>query len=774
MSADKLRAVHEALADVFDKPNLNAIGTETSHAIFDQGTLSEAFSGPRLNAGNTEHSSVRFDHAELTGIFNETTPTLGVGRPQQTNFDQAFAEILSEPSPLSRNAQSSRPDFDQQALSEMLSKPSPSSTSIRPPQPSFDHQALAEMIAEMRADPIDPPTPGPDYDTDPPTALFSENPVYPLATPSPVTPSIKEESTRPPRARSLLARLHHIFAAKDEMLRTDGGTDSSLPLLADPAHKPEPAAIAITIPVEVALPTNSLRVESSTTSVEQMPDSLRISGQSWHGVPAIDAVAVTASNNVASILPQQATLHLDDRSTSISDHTDSAPPKSDSERSIPTDAGRPGNVDPDVITVAAAASAEAENALPLYASLWSAETASPKFDNRNPPAPMIRREKLDQAALDQPAFEDTRKSDNSEVEMELTPNFSVDPHLTLMTLEKEPFLPSPPTQSKYFGDVPETESNVPATNSAGAAVQSLLNEIFSPASPSTQSHPFIFGNEASPKLRSGEPDRLKPAAEAVAAPSPNQFVAAQQTHSLSLADLPPLVSTNTTTPSGANNERISHRSAPSDRSSDVKPSAEFLEVHSNGAVDGLPQHVGPLLDALDVLKAKPAPPLFNEKPSRPLVVSQPADAGKSEETITPPIYAESASPQSPKSLMPKRSALVSINATASARVFEQSRWRPPIPEQPANKLPTTQSAALASPTDTEIAAPQTQKAKSLLDELDLSTAIQLRWTMRDIRGNRTKFSPVRADDLTALMDLGLVELRDGLPRLTTLGVLALD
>jgi hypothetical protein len=49
--------------------------------------------------------------------------------------------------------------------------------------------------------------------------------------------------------------------------------------------------------------------------------------------------------------------------------------------------------------------------------------------------------------------------------------------------------------------------------------------------------------------------------------------------------------------------------------------------------------------------------------------------------------------------------------------------------------------------------------------MDLNTAIHLRWVMRDIRSRRTQFSPVSANDLTVLVDLGVVEIGDGLPRL---------
>ncbi|MBR1148104.1 hypothetical protein JQ567_32930 [Bradyrhizobium sp. AUGA SZCCT0431] len=62
----------------------------------------------------------------------------------------------------------------------------------------------------------------------------------------------------------------------------------------------------------------------------------------------------------------------------------------------------------------------------------------------------------------------------------------------------------------------------------------------------------------------------------------------------------------------------------------------------------------------------------------------------------------------------------------------------------------------------------------MLEGLGLDTAIRLRWAMRDIRAKRTKLTPVSENDLAALMDLGFVEMREGIPNLTGLGVLVLD
>ena len=98
---------------------------------------------------------------------------------------------------------------------------------------------------------------------------------------------------------------------------------------------------------------------------------------------------------------------------------------------------------------------------------------------------------------------------------------------------------------------------------------------------------------------------------------------------------------------------------------------------------------------------------------------------------------------------------------------------PPTAPNPPNK-PAVEAAAVDSAADAESAVRRAQQAKSLLDGLDLDTAIRLRWVMRDIRAKRTKLSPVSENDLPALTDLGFVEMREELPRLTGLGFLALD
>ena len=57
-----------------------------------------------------------------------------------------------------------------------------------------------------------------------------------------------------------------------------------------------------------------------------------------------------------------------------------------------------------------------------------------------------------------------------------------------------------------------------------------------------------------------------------------------------------------------------------------------------------------------------------------------------------------------------------------------------------------------------------------LRRLGLENAIRLRWALRDINSQRTKWSPVAPEDLRTLMSMGLVELIDGQPVITLTGM----
>ena len=55
------------------------------------------------------------------------------------------------------------------------------------------------------------------------------------------------------------------------------------------------------------------------------------------------------------------------------------------------------------------------------------------------------------------------------------------------------------------------------------------------------------------------------------------------------------------------------------------------------------------------------------------------------------------------------------------------------------------------------------------DGLDLQDAIDLRWTLRDIRATRWKLSPLNPSHLEKLKSMNLIETHDDEPALTEVG-----
>src|SRR3954468_16550696 len=105
--------------------------------------------------------------------------------------------------------------------------------------------------------------------------------------------------------------------------------------------------------------------------------------------------------------------------------------------------------------------------------------------------------------------------------------------------------------------------------------------------------------------------------------------------------------------------------------------------------------------------------------------------------------------------------------------FDDEPEPAPVSSQPQPSAQIIVEPA-APPSEAGLAAISAKEAKSLFADLGIDTAIRLRWAMRDIRGKRTKWSPVSENDLAELIDLGLVEMREGVPTLTDFGSFALD
>lgn len=56
--------------------------------------------------------------------------------------------------------------------------------------------------------------------------------------------------------------------------------------------------------------------------------------------------------------------------------------------------------------------------------------------------------------------------------------------------------------------------------------------------------------------------------------------------------------------------------------------------------------------------------------------------------------------------------------------------------------------------------------------LDLAEAIDLRWSLRDIRARRWTLTPIKAAHMEKILAMELIEMRDGFPVLTDAGLSA--
>ena len=65
---------------------------------------------------------------------------------------------------------------------------------------------------------------------------------------------------------------------------------------------------------------------------------------------------------------------------------------------------------------------------------------------------------------------------------------------------------------------------------------------------------------------------------------------------------------------------------------------------------------------------------------------------------------------------------------------------------------------------------QVTDSEDPLAHLDIQQAIDLRWTLRDIRAKRWKLSPIDETHLRKLIEMGLVEIREDQPALTNAGL----
>ncbi len=114
----------------------------------------------------------------------------------------------------------------------------------------------------------------------------------------------------------------------------------------------------------------------------------------------------------------------------------------------------------------------------------------------------------------------------------------------------------------------------------------------------------------------------------------------------------------------------------------------------------------------------------------------------------------------------------------SSRAFAPTRRRDRtiLAENEMTLPETLAETTLAEPLDEDDTTPvenETIVRDDPFVELGVERAIALRWTLRDVLAHRTKFLPVAEDDLRVLVDMGLVEMQEDEPALTSAGKAAI-
>lgn len=377
------------------------------------------------------------------------------------------------------------------------------------------------------------------------------------------------------------------------------------------------------------------------------------------------------------------------------------------------------------------------------------------------------------------------------------PPVPIDPQpspISLDTASSSEPLPAQPDNGEPVAPIVAVASS---TNMDGARTQrarSLLTKLHHIFSPRSEPPPSDIENDPSPLTRPDRVGNVEPAARAVAvAPAAD----VESTHTQQASPLPveavapiapaiepsPPMLREPSYPVVAGRKKTGEPAAKADQPDNPQPSPTTAPAD---AVSGqAPQGRPSLTEPRPIpIKVEALPRSRDKETSLPTSSGQPDDtepaaeivavaAAPNIESVRPPVVT-GAEPREEKPISSEVPSLLSTVFHPQPRAVENDPSPASIAGQPDPAESTARFVAVAPAAETESAEMGAQQARSPLAELDLDTAIRLRWVMRDIRSRRTKLSPVSDNDLTTLLDLGLVEMRAELPSLTTLGVLALD
>jgi hypothetical protein len=742
-------------------------------------------------------------------------------------LDQAIAEIFNDPHRIPVKAEPSLPDFDHGALAEIFNEPLAIFAHTETSPPRFDHQALAKIFGEPSPVPIDPPSRSIDEESSSP--LFRKpSDGEPVASVVAVASPSDAESARPQRAESLLAKLRYIFATKAEPLPPSPEEDSSAPPPSGQLHtKPAVEAIVVASPADAErTPSQGAKepLTESSLSVERETLSPRPSDQPGYVGQAVNDVAATSRNHTSERSPR-ATPLLIETASPVSTKMEPTPSVLTEQPSFPTAAGGLDNVYP---AATAVVTARADEESGQQAGLLLTEPSPLDFLYTGPPLSEtpLRQAMFDR--LDNLESADTAPTDAESVGARQLASAPIDappmiPIDEIFSLVRENGTSRREIRSGQWHHAESAEIivAVPPADAESARPQratSLPAKLPLNISADAKPPSPIFEEDLSRPTISSQLDHPEPATNpiSVAPPADREDAAIrprEATPLLSDVPPPPLIPENEPSPLSSQPNRVASiaeivaailsgdaESAGREQREPLPTPLQLSRGHPPTTLSGELVNIAPA--------AKPAPPAPRihlvaiqphqttslPLPAPPSLVSsntnslpileeeQPplslgvqldhAEPATKATAIRPPTDRQGTLPWLAKSLQAEEH--LAVSKTLNGPVSLEETPQRPVFFGRLDDLEADVRAAAVNPAPCTHGALTPLQAKSLLAELDLDSAIRLRWVMRDIRANRMGMSPASENDLAALVELGLVEMREKLPSLTALGVRELN
>lgn len=717
------------------------------------------------------------------------------------DLDRALAEIFNARELSSIRAEPDLPDFDRGALAEMFHDPLPMSASTVQSPSRFDHRALVEIFGEPSSAAIGPSALGSDEEPSP-NLVKKPNQGKPAAGVVPVTPpSTSTEGVRPQRAESLLAVMRSIFTTKAEppAPRPQEGSSPSSPS-GQLQTQAEAQAIAVAASADAEHAPSHCIEEPPAHSLQSDERAClvpRASDQPGYVAAACGSSVSGKSRRAAPLSVETAAL--------VSANLQPIPTVLGDEPSSPTAACRPDGGDPSAAVVLAAPGAAASE---QQTGLLTTERSPLKLPGSIPPPPVCGTRSREEVSDRLDSAERAADTGPTELESERAASNPTDT-LPINPIEMASLLPV------QESDTSQEEILIGQPDHAGAAAAVAAVPLATVESTGSQSAPAplppnIFADSKSPSpipgtatLRPGHLDH--PGAASPADPQDEGVQLQEPTPSTGDVPTPPVISKTGPAP-------------PSSQPDNVALVAEVAAAILSGETDraGREQRVplpapaqryqghlstplsGDLVHPAPAAKLAPAAPRIHVAAMQPrqetsLQLTASPSAASSNTSLFPdlddrsrralgtrldaaePITKASsirlaivtAPPRPVNSLQAERHLAASETLKGQASLDARS-MRPSRTDR-LDEACASQTAVSPAPT-TLATVTQPLHVKSLLAKLDLDSAIRLRWVLRDIRANRLGMSPASSNDLATLVALGLVEMREELANLTTLGV----